>query len=339
MKQDSIAVAVLLSISVLVACSKESAPSTPSVKAIDLQQEWFPFAGFAGEVSGSKRFAAEEGIKLNVLPGSEQVDPIKLVLAGTSSFGVVGGDLLVSAVEKGAPLVAIGVVNCRSPTVFLVPSSSGINGPKEFVGRKVGILTGTNTERIYQLMMKRAGIDRGRVSEIQIPFDLQTFILGQYDVRPAFAYDEPVSLDLQKVGYGIIKPEDFDVAFTGTVYFTSRKMLETNRETVVAVLKTLVKGWRFALANPEAAMADLREAFPSLDQARERKALEMGKPYFSGASGQPLTCAKATWASMIAGLIEINALSSKDPTVTVDQVWNPEPLREAYQRLEAQPTP
>src|SRR5688572_28858903 len=45
-------------------CSRQLAPTTANGRATVLQQEWFPFAGFAGEVSASRRFAATNGICL-----------------------------------------------------------------------------------------------------------------------------------------------------------------------------------------------------------------------------------------------------------------------------------
>ncbi|MCU0784938.1 MAG: ABC transporter substrate-binding protein [Verrucomicrobia bacterium] len=250
------------------------------------------------------------------------------MLAGAVPFGVVGGDLLVAAVAKGAPLVAIGVVNENTPTVFLVDEKSDIRGPKDFAGKKVGVLPGTNTERVYQLMMKRAGVQRNTVTEVQIPFDLQTFLLKQYDVRPAFIYDETVSLEQKGLKYRVIKPDEFGVVFTGTVYFTTREKLQKERAAVVQLLKTLVEGWQFAMAEPEASIGDLVAAFPSLDKAREKRALELGKPYFSGSKGFPLQCDTEVWKKMIRGLEEVDAIPAN--SVKVDQVWDPSPLTEAY---------
>lgn len=319
---------ICLAGSVLSSCSRPTSSAATPLKSVTLQQEWFPFAGFAGEVSGAKRFATANGIRLKVQPGSEQVDPIKLVLAGTAPFGVVGGDLLVAAVAKGAPLVAIGTVNERTPTIFIVSDKSGIYGPKDFTGKRVGILPGTNTERVYQLMMKRAGVNRHSVKEIQIPFDLQTFLLNQYDVRPAFIYDEPVSLEQKHFGYRSIKPGDFGVDFTGTVYFTRQETLVNDRQTVVRLLKTLIQGWQFAVSDPATSIKDLVEAFPSLDPARETRALQLGESYFAGPHGSPLQCDPQVWRNMISGLEEIGAISPN--AVSVDRVWDPSALKEAY---------
>lgn len=326
---------VALCAGLLAACSK-SVPDAPSaVQAVSLQQEWIPYSGYAGEVAASRRFAAKNGLQLTVVAGSEQVDPIKLVLAGTAKFGVVGGDLLVAAIAKGAPLVAIGVVNEQSPTVFLVDAQSPIRTPRDFVGQKVGILPGTNTERIYQLMMQRAGIDRATVQEIPVPFDLQTFLLKQYAVRPAFIFDEPVSLEQKKVAYRIIKPEG--VAFLGTVYFTTRDTLTRERPTVVRLLKSLVQGWQFALHAPNEAVADLAASFPEIDRARESRALELGQPYFVGAAGKPLQCNDAAWTTMISGLEELKVIAPK--SVTLDQVWAPAALQDAYRELALESKP
>ena len=303
----------------LTSCSS-SAPKPETLPVVELRQEWFPNANFAGEVSAAKRFAKDEKIQLKVVPGAEDVDPIKVVLSKGADFGVVGGDLLVAAVAKGAPLVAIGVVNVKSPTCFLVKAKSGIKGPADFPGKRVGILAGTNTERVYQLMMKRAGIDRSKVKEIQAPFELQTFVLGQYDVRPAFIYDEPVSLEQQGIAYEVIDPAQYGVHFTGTVYFTRRDVLDAKRPLAQALVTSLVKGWTYAIANPDASLADVLEAYPTLKAERERRSLQLALPYFAGENGKPLTASAQTWQSMIDGLEEIGVIAPH--SVKVEQVWD-----------------
>lgn len=310
----------------LASCSPQ--PSRPgTLPVVELRQEWFPYSGFSGEVSASKRFAKDQQIDLKVTPGSEEVDPIKLVLSGSADFGVVGGDLLVAAVAKGAPLVAIGVVNHKSPSCFIVRANSGIKGPADFVGKRVGILPGTNTERVYQLMMKRAGVDRAKVKETPVPFELQTFILGQYDVRPAFIYDETVSLEQQNFSYEVIDPSKYGVNFTGTVYFTRRDIIEQKRDLVQRLITTLVKGWGFALKNPDAAIQDLVSTYPDLKTERERRSLELAKPYFSGEEGKPLYASPQTWTAMINGLEEIGVIEPN--SVRVEQIWDDSFVRRA----------
>jgi NitT/TauT family transport system substrate-binding protein len=317
------------------ACGDTKPTLTRPADDVQLRQEWFPFSGFAGEVSGAKHFAATENINLHVVPGSEEVDPIKLVLSGTADFAVVSGDLLVAAVAKGAPLVAIGVVNYKSPTCFLVRANSGIKSPSDFQGKRVGILTGTNTEKIYQLMMQRAGIERSKVKEIQVPFELQTFILGQYDVRPAFIYDEPVSLEQQGISYEVIDPAQYDVNFIGTVYFTRQDVVRDHADLVQRLVDTLALGWRFALDKPDISVQELVSEFPDLKADRERRSLELGRDYFTGEDGKPLYVSADRWQTMIRGLEEIHAIEPN--TVTADQVWNSSFIQHFYDKQAKSP--
>lgn len=255
------------------------------------------------------------------------------MLSGTTPFGVVGSDLLISAVAKGAPLVAIGVINQHTPTVFLVDQNSSIQGPAEFKGHKIGVLAGTNTERVYQLMLKRAGVERNTMKEIQIPFELTTFLTKQYDVRPAFIYDEPVSLEEKGFAFRVIDPAKFGVSFSGTVYFTTREALKSRRPEVVSMLKTLVQGWQFALADPAASIRDLHDQYPSIDAKRELRSLQLGLPYFQGPSGKPLLSTADDWKKMIAGMEEINEIPLG--SVSVNQVWDPSALEEAYRAIDS----
>ena len=52
----------------LTSCSS-SAPKPETLPVVELRQEWFPNANFAGEVSASKRFAKDEKIQLNQFLG------------------------------------------------------------------------------------------------------------------------------------------------------------------------------------------------------------------------------------------------------------------------------
>jgi ABC-type nitrate/sulfonate/bicarbonate transport system substrate-binding protein len=319
-------------LAVLTGCERAGGPQ--STRTIRLRQEWFPFAGYAGEVLAAARYAAALGINLQVVPGGETIDPIRTVLARQDDIGVVSGDLLIKAVAGGAPLVAIGVVNDISPTCFIAKRDSNIATVADFVGKRIGILRGTNTERIYSVMMRRNGIERSRVTEVDAPFDLNTFILGQYDVRPAFVYDEPVTLGRANIPITILRPADYGVRFVGTVYFTRRELLESRRADLVAALQALVSGWREAAqpAGQAAAIAALKRQFPDIDQAKETESLRLGASLFLGpqGSGRPLTVTPEHLRNTVDGLLELHELRADLP---IDRFWTDALLNEAYEKL------
>jgi ABC-type nitrate/sulfonate/bicarbonate transport system substrate-binding protein len=176
-----------------------------------------------------------------------------LVAAGQSDFGDAAADRVLAAIAKGVPLVVIGVVNVSSPTVFLALADKKICQPRDFEGHRVGVLTGTATEYVYRALLDAAGVNKKKIKEIEIGFDLQGFLGNAYDVRPAFDYDEPVSLDMQNIKYTTIDPRKYGVRFVGTVYFTRRDKLQ-DRDLVQAMVSALADGWRLAVSDPERAI-------------------------------------------------------------------------------------
>lgn len=311
-------------LAILVGCN--STQVKMETEKVSLRQEWFPYAGFSGEVLASKLFAKSNGIELKVIPGSENLDPVKLVLSGEADFGVVGGDLLIEAVAKGAPIKAIGVINSSTPSCFITKKDSNIDGLEDFYGKTVGVMVGTNTERVYHALMKKNGLDRKKVNEQEVPFDLQTFILGEYDVRPAFIYDETVSLDLQGIEYNVIKPSDYGVEFIGTVYFTRDDMIQEKSDVVKKVVKSLQQGWISACSDPNLAIDTLVAQFPDLDKRRELRSLEKAIDLFYGPEKKPLFANQKIWESTISELVNIGVI--KDGEVTVEQVWDEKFIKE-----------
>lgn len=282
------------------------------LKKVSLRQEWFPYSGYAGEVFAINKFDSLNGIELDLVPGAENIDPIKMVLSGENTFGVVSADRILSANDKGADLVVIGVINYISPTCFIAKEESNIKSPKDFEGKRIGILSGTNTEYVYKMLVKKQGLNLAKIKEIEIPFDLGTFLTNAYDVRPAFIYDEPVSLDIQNVKYSIIDPTNYGVSFIGTVYFTRQKTINDNPQIVQSFVNSIASGWEAAIENPTQAIEYLKQFDNSIDEVRERKALEKGLSHFKGEDGKILFASVQSWNRMIEYLKELSLIDNID---------------------------
>ena len=190
--------------------------------------------------------------------------------------------------------------------------SKNIKTPKDFEGKTVGVLTGTATEYVYRAMLKKAGVDAKKLKEVEAPFDLTTFIAGSYDVRPAFVYDEPVSLDVQNLKYTTINPSEYGVSFIGTVYFTTKKMVEEHPETVQSFINAVAKGWEKSIQQPSIAIKYLKEYDANVDTTRELKSLEKGLPYFTGHNNEVLTADLPHWQRMATTLVELGLLKNAD---------------------------
>jgi NitT/TauT family transport system substrate-binding protein len=286
-----------------------------TIKAI-LIEEWFPSACYSGDVVAINETAKENGINLEVKPGADDIDPVKLVLGGVADFGIAGGDRILKANNNGADLVVLGAINYKSPTCFIALKEANIITAKNIEGKKVGVMTGNNTEFVYRALVKKAGLDKSNIKEVEAPYDLVSFIAKVYDVRPAFAYDEPVSLDKQNIAYTTIKPEDYGVNFVGPVIFSKRSFVEKNRNLTQRFINAMAKGWGGALENPEKAIKYLKVYDKNIDASRELKSLIKGREYFEGEGGKPLYLSKERWGLFVNELVDLKLVPQDEKNYT-----------------------
>jgi len=285
----SLVLIALVAVNFFGGCEKKDASG--KLQKITLRQAWFPWCGYAGEVAATGAIASSYGVDLTVEKGADDIDPIKLVLAGNNDFGVASAETVVDACLKGADLVIIGVINYKTPTCFIALEEQGVHSFQDFKGKKVGILTATETETAYKLLKLKGIIDASSVTEIEVPFDIASFVTTKsYDIRPAYVYDEPISLDAKGVKYTMLKA-DAHVSLISGVYFTRGKTLRESPDKVRAFVFAMADGWTSALAHPEEAIRLLSAYDKGVDAKKELQSLKVGLDYFSGENGRVL------WAS------------------------------------------
>lgn len=289
---------IIITIVFLFSCADKKNKQKTSTDTVKIIQEWFANANYAGEVVAQHKYDSINHIDLEIIEGSYEIDPIKMVLTGDAQIGVAGADKILVANDKGANLVVFGVVNPISPVCFLSLEKNKIKTIKDFKNKKIGVLTGTATEYVYRSLIDKEHISPKELEEIEISFDLNTFINNQYDVRPAFIFDEPVSLDFQNIKYNVLKPSDYNVNFLGTVYFCKKNFLMNNKDLIQRITKTLIQGWKDAIENNEEAIVYLGKSFPQIDSRRELASLKKGIVYFKGDDNKQLFATKEKWNEM-----------------------------------------
>lgn len=272
---------------------------------------WIPSASFAGEIAGMTKFAKENKINIKCESGGPGLNAIKLVQMGEDTFGTIAADEVLAANDKGADLVIIGVINFYSPGGFVSKKGSGIKTPKDFEGKRIGLLPFGSTTLLYESMLEQNQVNKSNIEEIIISPDLKPFITGNYDVQPVFVYDETVSLERQGIEFNLIEPKNFGVNFKGPVYFCKREVYEKNPKLVEKFIKTMAQGWNFSIENKEEAIAMLKDFAPEINTERELMVLEKAVPYYTAYKNQPLNSDYDSWNSMITELLRQNKLKKK----------------------------
>jgi NitT/TauT family transport system substrate-binding protein len=285
LKSFTYGVALLLLLP-LAACKKRE---SAGLEKASLRLAWvYDMAEVGIFVAKDKGFYAEEGIDLEIKPGGFGLDPLKLVAAGSDTFGVGGGVNLLLAREKGLPLVSIAAEFQETPVGFIARKDSGTVNFSDFKGRRVGIQTGADTDTIYRALLKKFNMTSSDVKEVPIQFDPTPFVSGQIDVLPGYVTNQPITLANQRIETKVITAASQGLNIYGNVYFASEKCLKDNPDLAKRFLRATKKGWEVALASPPDAIASIRARSKDFSDADLEKIHAAVIPFIQPSGGQSL---------------------------------------------------
>ncbi len=241
----------------LVGCAGQAPAAAAGPTPVTLQLQWVTQAQFAGYyVALDKGWYKDEGIDLTIIPGGPDQSSVDLVSAGTRDFGTsLLADLAV-AVENKKPVIGIAQVQQNNGLLLLAKKSSGITGPKDFVGKKVGVWLGS-FEAQFKAMMAQQQIPADQYTVISQGYSMDAFTKDELDVASAMIYNE-----YYVVLEGGYKPEDLNIIdyadygldFPGDALFTSKTTADQNPDLCTRMVRASLKGWQYAIEHPEEAV-------------------------------------------------------------------------------------
>ncbi|MDP4099294.1 ABC transporter substrate-binding protein [Paenibacillus sp. P96] len=259
---------VLLLVSVLAGCgSGESAGEEGAAEGTDgggavaevrLQLKWVPQAQFAGYfVAQEQGFYEEEGLAVDIIPGGPDIVPEQQVANGAATIGVDWVASLLAHQEQGLPLVEIAQVFQKSGLVLVSKKEAGIDTAAALKGKKVGNWMGGNEFEVLALFDKY-GLDPNTDLEFtKQGFTMDQLLSGEMDAASAMTYNEyqiVLEQGIPASDLNVIDMNEEGVAMLEDNLFANRDWLEANKETAAKFVRASLKGWQYAIDNPEEAV-------------------------------------------------------------------------------------
>ncbi|AKH99292.1 ABC-type nitrate/sulfonate/bicarbonate transport system, periplasmic component [Hoeflea sp. IMCC20628] len=229
---------------------------------VTLQLKWVAQAQFAGYfVAKDKGFYDEAGLDVEIKPGGPDIAPEQVIAGGGADVIVdwMGGAL--AAREKGVGLVNIAQPYKKAGMELVCPADGPIKTEADFKGHTLGVWFYGNEYPFFAWMNKLGLSTEGGAEGVTVlkqSFDVQPLIQKQADCISVMTYNE--YWQLMDAGY---KPEDLVVfnysAMGNDLLEDGLYALEDNLkdpayvEKMVKFVQASMKGWAYAIANPEEA--------------------------------------------------------------------------------------
>jgi ABC-type nitrate/sulfonate/bicarbonate transport system substrate-binding protein len=222
--------------------------------AVTVRLKWFNQAQFAGfYMAQEKGYYKAAGLAVNIQPGGPDFPAVQMVTGGNEQFGVTGADQILIARSKGVPVVALGVIYRRNPFVLFSLAKSGIKMPADFVGKKIGLKIGGNEELIYRAVLAKANVDKSKLTEIPVKFDLTPLLTGTIDVWPGYLINEVLAAKEKGFDVTIFYPSEYGIDLYADTLFTTEAMIKEKPDVVRRFVAATLNGWESAIATPEEA--------------------------------------------------------------------------------------
>ncbi len=222
-------------------------------------------AGIADIIAAdSQGYFEELCIDVEIQPGFAPSNGA-LVIEGQAEFGMAGSfaELAANNVAGEGDLVALLHWGRTAIEEIVLPDGSEVT---DFAGL-CDSLVGIKGDLPYSLQAAVAlsGVDRSCFDEILLDgFDPVAHLELGVDALPVYKSNEPNTLEAAGVTFTTLDPLDFDVPSSFGISFTTQSFIDDHPETVADVVRALVRGYEFAAADPDAAVA---AAFERIDAA------------------------------------------------------------------------
>jgi len=286
--QASLVIMLVIVITVLAGCGGMKSTSTDAGATastgettstepvtVKLQLKWVPQAQFAGYfVAKDKGYYEQEGLNVEILPGGPDIVPEQQVAGGSADIGVDWVGSLLTSQEQEMPLIQIAQIFQKSGLVLVSKKSAGINTPADLKGKKVGNWMGGNEFELLALFDKY-GLDPNKdVSFTKQGFTMDQFLGGELDAASAMTYNEYQILlesGLKDSDLNVIDMNNEGMAMLEDNLFANKEWLDANKETAAKFVRASLKGWKDAIADPEAAVDSVMKQAESGSTTKEHQ--------------------------------------------------------------------
>ena len=264
---------------------KTESTNAPKRESVRVMLDFFPNADHAGlyAAQGTGAFR-KAGLDVALQAPSDPSAPLKLLAAGKVDLAISYEPELLLARDKGQQLVAVGALVQKPLTSVMSIGRKAIADPRQLAGKTVGTAGIPYQSAYLKAILGKAGVDPGRVKEVNVGFNLVPAMLsGRVDATlGAFWNYEGVQLAQQRKRPKVIRMEQAGVpTYNELVIVARRDDLDTEGGAKVRrFLRALAQGMKALKQDPATGIDPLLRANRDLDRKLQEASVKATMPVF-----------------------------------------------------------
>ena len=214
---------------------------------------------------------AKAGIDLNIQQGKGSSMSSRRTGAGKNPIGLADLGTALVTMGKGARMVAVMNIYANSPYGMYWLNSSGIKGPKDFAGKKIGNPPWDAARQMWPALAKKVGVDPATVKWVNIQPNAKLAALkaGSIDVTTSFYNIHHIFKRVLGKDMGFFPWSKYGINPYGNSIIVNMDYLKNNKKTVAAFVSVTQKAFQTCVKAPAPCIAALVEANKGLKAANE----------------------------------------------------------------------
>ncbi|GCF07736.1 ABC transporter substrate-binding protein [Dictyobacter arantiisoli] len=219
-----------------------------NLTTVRLALDWTPNTNHTGiYVAQHEGWYQQAGIKLVILPYSQNVSPDTMVSTGKADVGISSTESIVADAAVGQPVVSIAAILQHNTSSLAVLANSGINTPRDLDGKTYGAFGAPYETPVLRHIIQHAG-GKGNFKSVTLNIDtLQA--LQSHRIDFAWIFDGAEGIQAQHEG---IKLKTFPIIDYGIAdYYTpnlisSPQEIKSNSDVLHRFMAATVRGYEYA---------------------------------------------------------------------------------------------
>ena len=272
-------------------------------------------AGFAAAVA--EGFYKDAGLDVTVVQGNGSANTAQLVASGRSQIAYADAVSVSQLIAKGAPMKVLSTIYQSNPNQVMALKKSGIKSIKDLAGRKVGVPSGSSQTTMLPLFLKANNLKESDLQLLNMPPTAMVPALLQGQVDAILGSMDAYQIQAEAQGAELVNFPfaTYGVPTVSTSIFANNDYIKQNPDVIKKFIAASLKGWSFAIDNPDKAVKALKIVFPEVNEKLAAAELAAIGPLFCSGGAKYLGKAEdALWAKSQVLLAEVKLLpAGQDP--------------------------
>jgi NitT/TauT family transport system substrate-binding protein len=249
-----------------------SAGAAQASQSVSLILNWTPAADHSPiYFAKSQGWYEKGGIDLSIEVGRGSAVSALKVGSGAAPFGISDLATMLVARSKGADAVALMSIYANTGQTFYWLKSTGVNGPKDFAGRRIGNPPGDASRVMWPAFAKAVGLAEESVSFVNIGPTAKSAALKSHAVEIISDFYNSHDIKLREFGsdLGSLNWKEIGLNSYGNSIIVNGAFLEKNPKLTEDFVRITQKAYAACVADFEPCLKVLLEQVSGLDREEQ----------------------------------------------------------------------